>query len=139
MKTNTLRPFAIPVLLGIAGLMSVYWVYQKWNTQSTPGRQQIQHTAAPAPRVAAPTTSKRCPGEPEVVTVEAASVVINPGKRCTVKWRVDKSGSRVELLDTNGRVIRTVGPEGGAFDEFFESVRASGGGKATFYYKLTSS
>lgn len=76
-----------------------------------------------------------CSGEIQTIALGSEPVVINPGGRCIVKWRVDEG--RVNLIDQNGNCVE-VGPEGGSFDTFWtESVKASTE-SASMHYKLVT-
>lgn len=125
---KALRGFAIFTAVVLVGIL----IYR--NFPSLPGF----HSGGLASLSTAPmsnATSPHCSGEIESVSFGTVPVVINPGGRCIVKWRVDEG--RVDQIDTSGRMIN-VGPEGGSFDAFWpESVKASSG-SATMHYKLVA-
>ncbi|MEI7720015.1 MAG: hypothetical protein WCI89_02300 [bacterium] len=138
-KAWSIRVGVIGTGVALAALVT-YLIARPSSDQKSAGVQNQQNTYNPQQQQAVPTnTSQKCPGELQVVEVSAIKVVINPGKRCVVKFGVEAGGSRVELLDTNDSVIMTVGPEPTNTNRFFEAIRAVSGGKATFHYKLTSS
>ena len=122
--------------IGVIGYFSFYEEISAYfrgggSNPSTVTAQPSIQQAAPVPHV-----SRQCPGEHEVAEVGSTPKVVNPRALCFVRWRVDYG--RVELIGTDGKVIRTVGPEGGNFPEYFESVRAAGGPARFRYTRVTS-
>jgi len=104
----------------------------EWDFGGPSSSAEVAVTAAPPINGA---ISAKCPGEIELVTLGDEPVVINPGGRCVVKWRVDEG--RVDLIDTAGNIVN-VGSEAVSLDTFWiEAVRASTEG-AKMHYKLVT-
>ena len=106
-------------------------------TWSHSGGQLPWPTSSNSEKSVVASTSPNCNGEVFVVDLGPSPVVVSPGGRCIVKWRVDSG--RVELIDRHGNTLE-VGPEGGNFPAFWtEKARAADGfGSASMHYKLVS-